>query len=380
MDRRTLLTTGLRAGAGLAATALSTHLAWTQPGTSKDITGIHSLKSHAAARGLLAGCAVDMHALQSDAIYRQTIVDQYSILVGENCMKFQAMQPKPDTYNFTEADTLLAFAQAHGMKLRGHNFVWHEALPAWFADTATKENARRILTDHISTIASRYKGKIHSWDVVNEAISIKDGRPDGLRSSSPWFQLLGPEYLEIAFRTARQADPTALLTYNDYDIEYDDPDQAAKRAAVLGLLRRLKAANVPLDALGVQSHLHAGGTTGFTKGLPELMAGAHELGLQVFATEMDVKDDGVSADEMPARDQAVAAVYARYLQGVLRSSDVKAVLTWGVSDGHTWLNQGTKFRGQHSSRDQRPLPFDPEYQPAPAFFAMRDAFDRAPPR
>jgi endo-1,4-beta-xylanase len=216
--------------------------------------------------------------------------------------------------------------------------------------------------------------------VVNEAIWIPDGRPDGLRSSSPWFQMLGPEYIDIAFRTARQADPKALLTYNDYSIEYDNDEEGKKRAAVLALLRRMKADNVPLDALGIQSHIKAVSKDGFSKGVQELLDGAKALGLQVFVTELDVNDDAVATADTTERDRIVAGVYRSYLTAALDGTEVKAVLTWGASDKNTWLNKGTKFRKQHPDRLQRPLPFDPDYAPAPAFFAMRDCFDKAEKR
>jgi endo-1,4-beta-xylanase len=362
---------GLLGGEGLAQTPAK---------GGQAITGAESLKAHAAGRGLLTGCAVNANLFREDDAFRKLLVEQYNILVPENCMKWNMLRPTAETYNFVDADRLVAFAEGHKMKVRGHNFVWHEALPGWFAGTVNKDNAQMFLVDHIHTVGGRYKGKIHSWDVVNEAIWIPDGRPDGLRSSSPWFQMLGPEYIDLAFRTARKADPTALLTYNDYNIEYDNDEQGKKRTAVLAMLRRLKAENVPLDALGIQSHLHAIGNNGFSRGVRELIDGARALGLQVFITELDVNDDAVSAADVAERDEVVAEVYRSYLGTVLDGPEVKAVLTWGASDKNTWLNHGTKFRKQHPDRLQRPLPFDPDYEPAPAFFAMRDRFDEAKKR
>jgi endo-1,4-beta-xylanase len=351
------------------------------PGNSNQATtGAGSLKAHAAARGLLTGCAVSANLFRNDEGFRKLLAEQYSIVVPENCLKWNLLRPTVDTYSFADADSLVAFADAHGMKVRGHNFVWHEALPRWFAATVNKDNAQKFLVDHIRTVGGRYKGKIHSWDVVNEAIWIPDGRPDGLRSSSPWFEMLGPGYIDLAFRTAREADPTALLTYNDYSIEYDSEEQGKKRAAVLGLLRRMKADHVPLDALGIQSHIHAVSKDGFSKGVRELLEGAKALGLQVFVTELDVNDDAVATEDMAERDQIVADVYRNYLTTSLYGTEVKAVLTWGVTDKNTWLNNGTKFRKQHPDRLQRPLPFDPDYAPTPAFFAMRESFDKAQKR
>jgi endo-1,4-beta-xylanase len=340
------------------------------------ITGDGSLKAHAEAHGFLTGAAVDIRLLRSDETYRQVLGQQYSILVGENCMKFGPTEPKPGEYYFNDADGLVSFAEANGMKVRGHNFVWHEALPEWFAGTVTKENAKKILVNHIMAVGGRFKGRIHSWDVVNEAIWVQDGRSDGLRSSSPWFQMLGPEYLDLAYRTAREADPKALLTYNDYGIEYDSDEEGKKRAAVLDLLKRMKATGTPIDALGVQSHLNAASTSAFGRGINELLDGARQLGLQVFITELDVKDDGLETDDIAKRDEEVAHVYRDFTSRMLEGKEVKAVLTWGVSDGHSWLN-GAKWKVKHSDREQRPLPFDAQYSPKPAFFALRGSFDKA---
>jgi endo-1,4-beta-xylanase len=347
--------------------------------TTKSITGKNSLKARAAARGLLVGSAVNAEALRSDEAYRTLLAEQYNIVVPEYCMKWEAMRPTPDTYSFDEADELVAFAQTHGMRIRGHNFVWHESLPKWFEKTVTKDNAQKFMTDHIMTVGGRYKGRIHSWDVVNEAIWIQDGRPDGLRSSSPWMQMIGPEYIDIAFKTARQADPKALLTYNEYGIEYDTEEEEKKRVAVLGLLQRLKTAGTPLDALGVQSHMRAGTKNTFGKGITELIASARGMGLQVFITEMDVKDEEVNSTDISVIDREVANVYRDYLTTVLRDPSVKAVLTWGVSDKHAWMNTPAQ-RKNNPGRMARPLPFDKDLAPKEAFFAIRDAFDGAKKR
>jgi endo-1,4-beta-xylanase len=189
--------------------------------------------------------------------------------------------------------------------------------------------------------------------------------------------MLGPSYIDLAFRTAREADPTALLTYNDYGIEYDGDDEGKKRTAVLALLRRMKADKVPLDALGIQSHLHAISKDGFGRGVRELIDGANALGLQVFITELDVNDDAVATADVAERDKIVASVYHSYLTEALDGPEVKAVLSWGASDKNSWLNHGIKFRKQHPERLQRPLPFTPDYAPSPTFFAMRDSFDKA---
>lgn len=376
MTRREYLKQVTLASFGLALTrALQA-----APATSSDanIHGRDSLKAHAGHRGLLAGCAVSAGNLREEAFTR-VLADQYSLVVPENCMKFAFVHPAADRYDFTDPDALVAFAQQHNIKVRGHNFVWHEAIPSWFAGTVTKENAKQVLTEHIQTLAGRYKGKMQSWDVVNEAINVGDDQAGGLRNS-PWFELIGPEYLDLAFRTARQADPKAKLTYNEYGIEDESESNARKREATLALLRRFKASNVPIDALGIQSHIKAGASQTFGKGLRNLISGAQSMGLEVYLTELDVNDDAVEDSDRAARDRIIADVYRDYLSVALESTAVKAVLTWGLTDAHTWLNGIKSHREKQPDRRQRPLPFDADYKPTPAFFAIRNAFDKARPR
>jgi endo-1,4-beta-xylanase len=347
--------------------------------------GQDSLRVHAAAVGLLTGCAVVPGLLDFTAAlpitrvsndpYTRTVYEQASIVVPENSMKWSSLRPTPTTYSFEQADKVIEFAVRYEQLVRGHNLCWHEQIPAWFKGYATKENAKELLTAHIQTVAGRYAGKVHSWDVVNEAVSISDGRADGLRKS-PWLELLGPEYLEIAFTAAAKADPHAKLTYNDYDIELDTPDQSAKRGQVLMLVRRLKARGIPIHAIGVQSHLQATGPQAGA-GLVNLIREAAKMSLEVYVTELDVnthKLEGGDAEQ----DAAVAAVYKNYLGLVLAEPNVKAVLTWGISDAHTWLNQSKeKWAVRPDGARQRPLPFYDDYTPAPAFFAMRGAYDLA---
>jgi endo-1,4-beta-xylanase len=335
-----------------------------------------TLRAAAAARGLLVGCAVADAPLRTDAAYRDLVRAQANIVVAENAFKFGLLRPTPNTFDFDRADELAAFAKANSMRLRGHNFVWHRQLPGWFASYVTAQNAERVLVEHIERVGGRYAGQIHSWDVVNEAVELADKLPGGLRNS-PWQQLL-PGYIDIAYRTARRVDPHALLVYNDYGIEGEDPASAAKRAAVLALLRGLQNRNVPIDALGIQSHLSAADPSGhpptYGPGLMELIAQVRSMGLKVLITELDVNDRHLPA-AIPERDAAVAAVYASYLETVLADPAVIAVLTWGITDRYTWLN-GEDSRPDH--QPERPLPFDAAMQPTPAFAAMLHALQGKP--
>lgn len=326
---------------------------------------------------MLYGCAVQPALLRSDRAYAQLIVDQCDILVAENSLKWNAVHPAIDQFNFVAADILLGFAEQHGMKVRGHNLVWHEALPPWFAGAVNKANARQVMVDHIQTVAGRYAGRMHSWDVVNEVVWLQDGRPDGLRTS-PWLTLIGDDYIELAFRTARNADPQALLTCNEFGIELDTPDNQAKRDAVLLLLRRLKARNVPVDAVGIQSHMGAAEMGRFTgAGLRSFMAEARRLDLQVFLTEMDMSDKHLSPAGQATLnaqqvDPAVAAGYAKYLKVALSDPAVTAVLTWGITDRYTYLSWNA---AKQQLEDVRPFPFDKDYHATASFYAIRDALD-----
>ena len=329
------------------------------------VAGQDSLEAHAAANRLIYGCAVNVPALASDAVYAQLVREQAGMIVGENAMKWAALRPAEGTFAFNEADALVAFAETNGMKVRGHCLCWHKQLPEWFAAGATAENARGLLLEHIRVVAGRYAGRMHSWDVVNEAVEVKDGRPDGLRDS-PWLRLVGPDYVEAAFRAAREADPEALLTYNDYGLEGEDAESLKKRVAVLQLLRRLKARRVPLDAVGLQAHLTAGDR--FGPGMMAFLAAVRQLGLQVFVTELDVNDKLLAAD-VGARDAAVGRVYGEFVGLVMHEPAVSVVMTWGITDGRTWL------KDRKDGLAERCLPFDEQGKPVAAFFAMRKAFD-----
>jgi endo-1,4-beta-xylanase len=352
-----------------------------RPAATANVDGTESLRAHATAVGLLHGCAVVPELLELGAAnvsqdpYTHCVIEQAGILVAENAMKWSSMRPSPTDFAFAPADRLFEFAARYQQQVRGHNLCWHEQLPSWFATTATKENASTLLTQHIQTVAGRYAGRVHSWDVVNEAVHIPDGRPDGLRKSS-WLELIGPAYIELAFTTAAKADPQAKLTYNDFDIELDTAEQSAKRGAVLMMVRRLHARGIPIHAIGIQSHLQATGPQPGA-GLVNFIREAAKIGLEIYITEMDVNTHALEGGS-EVQDAAVAAVYKNYLSLVLPEPNVKAVLTWGIGDAHTWLNQSKQPWAQRSAGTrQRPLPFDDQYAPTPAFFAMRNAIDRA---
>ena len=373
------------AAAGVSA-ALSRHLMAFegQTPTPSAWTGPDSLRSHADARGMLFGAAVNPAILDIDGLAAGKSTDPYTllfamqanILVAENSMKWGGLRPAPDKFDFTQADRLLRFASLNGQKVRGHNLCWHESVPGWLKATATKDNARQLLAQHIQVVAGHFRGRLHSWDVVNEAIEPKDSLADGLRKTM-WLDLIGPEYLEFAFRAAAAADPDAKLTYNDYNIELDTPGQVAKRDAVMALLKRFKAKGVPIHAVGVQSHLDATGPVA-GKGLQDFIRECARMDLEVFITEMDVNTHTVVGGP-DAQDTAVANFFSEYPHLLFAEPNVRVALTWGLTSSNSWLNArfGSQSRRADGTRE-RPLPFDDQMKPVPAFFALRGAIDRAP--
>lgn len=330
------------------------------------------LREIAAKKNLLAGSTVSYAELHRPA-FTSLLAEQASIVVPENEMKWQIIHPEPDRFDFTRADALLSFANDCQQKLRGHNLCWHNQLPGWFAQIATPANAADLLRRHIAQVAGHFAGHIHSWDVVNEAVHPEDGRTDGLRNSQ-WLKLLGPDYIGIAFRAAAQADRRALLTYNDYDIEQDGPKFDQKRTAVLQLLTSMRKQKIPLHALGLQSHLKASAKLPDWTALHNFMNAAEKLDLVIFVTELDVNDAELTGD-IQQRDEAIAALYRSYLTNVLQHRSVKAVLTWGLTDADSWLN--SPRREHKPERPLRPLPFDTDLKPKPAFYAEVDAVSAA---
>lgn len=318
--------------------------------------GKETLRGAGTGRGLLVGSAISAGQI-GEAELAELIARECSIVVAENDMKWKWTQPEANRYDFARADAVMAFAEKNGLQIRGHNLCWHQSLPEWVTQSATKENAARILRQHVMVVAGRYAGKMQSWDVVNEAIEVKDGRRDGLRESM-WMKLLGPEYLAIAYRTAAEADPKAKLTYNDYGLEGDGKYHDERRGVALGLLRWFREKQIPLHALGLQSHLHEG-SSGDYRGLNRFLDDVSKMGLEVYVTELDVKMEGSGE----SAEKAAAKVYREYLDNVLKHPAVKAVLTWGLT------SRGRKH-------EERLLPFGEELQPTKAFYAMREAMEK----
>jgi endo-1,4-beta-xylanase len=338
--------------------------------------GSPALKDHAAAKGMLFGAAARQDLLSRKPDLAQLFAQQCDILVPDGELKWGQLRPSPDTFNFLPAEWLLNFTEQNNMKYRGHTLVWYQSLPKWFYSYANASNAKPLLLNHINTVVGHFAGKMESWDVINEVMNPKDGRPDGLRNS-PWLQFLGPDYLELAFRTAYAADPKALMIWNENWLEEETPEGESKRRAMIKILKDMQSRNVPIHGIGIQSHLlgdHAAniGGEGFQRFLHEVS----DMNLKIIVSELDVTDQNLPADTA-ARDQAVANLYYSYLSTVLKHKSVIAVLTWGLTDNYSWLSQ---YKARPDSLPVRPLPFDANMSPKPVWNAIARAFDEAPNR
>jgi endo-1,4-beta-xylanase len=338
------------------------------------------LKDLARAKGILYGCCVTAAQLAAGDDFTALVLRECACLVAENEMKWQWMSHREGEADYTMPDRIIEFATSHGLALRGHNLLWYWRTPDWFKDLRDPAAAEAAMLRRIFGMVGRYRGRIRSWDVVNEPTRPRDGRPDALRTAV-FLERLGPQYLDRAYRAAREADPTARLVVNEYDLVYADPPFEAKRAAVLRLLERMKAAGTPVDALGVQAHLAARRYCFAAPPLRRFLADVAALGLEIEVTELDCTDE-YAPPAAAERDRWAADEYRRFLEVALAEPAVKVLMTWGLADRHSWIvRHENNPAGQRSDGlPSRPLPFDAALARKPAWSALAEALRGAPPR
>lgn len=310
------------------------------------------------------------------------IIDaQFDTISPENVLKWESIHPKPGVYSFSIPDQYVAFGEQRHMFIVGHTLVWHNQTPAWvFRDDkgnlVDRTTLLKRMRDHIYTVMGRYKGRIQSWDVVNEALN-----DDGSLRQSLWFKIIGEDYIAKAFEYAHEADPQAQLTYNDYSLEIP-----AKRRGALALVKKLKEEGIPITTVGIQGHVSL--TWPSLKDEEETIEEFGRLGVKVAISELDVDvlpkaTSQQSAEitlnvqqeaalnpytgELPsAVQQLLAERYSDLFRVYLRHRDIVTRVTlWGVTDGDSWLNGWPVRR-----RTSYPLLFDRNGQPKPAFFAV----------
>jgi endo-1,4-beta-xylanase len=297
-----------------------------------------------------------------DAGYKTIAGREFDSLTPENEMKWDAVEPRPGEFSFRGGDALVAFATEHGMRVRGHALVWHSQLAPW-VQSLSGDALREAMIRHVQTVAGHWKGKIAQWDVVNEALA-DDGT---LREGSP-FTALGPEFLDTAFRAAHQADPDALLFYNDYEIE---GPSAPKTEGAFQLVKKLKESGVPIHGVGFQMHVdprHWPSPAEIRQNLERFAA----LGLFIEITEMDVPVGEIAGtrDEKFERQKRLTHDIVAACLSVEKCS---GVTLWGVVDQYSWLND-PKWGKMRGALPHLPLAFDDHYRAKPMHEAIVDAF------
>lgn len=342
---------------------------WSTPAGPSSSGGI-TLRDAATQKGILFGTAVNEAKLEQDRDYANLVAQQCAIITPNAELKMRYLRPNPNSFNFDVPDRMLHWAESHNIQMRGHTLVYGEesALPPWFHSYVNRSNARDVMLKHINTVARHYAGKLHSWDVVNEALQGSELR------QTPWLQLIGPEYIEIAYRATAEADPKTLLVYNENNLEFVQQD--GKRNGCLKLLDGLVSKRVPIHALGMQSHLRwemGGFDPGKTR---KFLKQVSDMGLKIFITELDCHEPE-NKSEIAERDRTIAQYYADYLGTVLENKNVTVVQTWNLTDRYTWLGHEAPRR---DGQPVRPLPFDENLNPKPAFDAIATAFERAAAR
>lgn len=323
----------------------------------------------------LIGTALNsLQVMGTDTAATKLVLQHFNAITPENMMKATYLHPQWDKYNFRVPDLLVAFAQRNNIKINGHTLIWHSQLPEYVKNITSADSLRQYMKDHITTIAGRYKGKVFSWDVVNEAI---DG--DGSLRKSIFRKLLGDDYIIEAFRLAQQAAPDAELYYNDYNIE-----GITKRRATITLIKKIQAAGVRIDGVGIQGHWASGHVP--LKDIEQSIQEFSALGIKVMFTELDLnvlptpyRRDVVDVSErllpntketnpwpnrLPDPQQTeLAKSYADLFSLFLKYKDkISRITFWGVHDGQSWLNNFPI-----AGRVNYPLLFDRNYQPKPAF-------------
>ncbi len=318
------------------------------------------LRTLARERGIEIGAAVNMDALAGEPQYQQVLAREFGMVTAENVTKFGPIHPVRSSYNWAAADAFVSFAERNNMKVRGHTLVWHQQNAAWVTERAwTREALIEVMQEQIASVVGRYKGRVAAWDVVNEAIS--DGGSDPLRTSV-WRTGIGDDYIDIAFRAARAADPSAKLFYNDYSAE----GLGTKSDRVYNLVNGLRQRGVPIDGVGMQMHLSARSPLS-TSDLKANMKRLADLGLEVQITELDVRipllPDGSGPDSGDLMLQG--EVYDGTMRVCLEADNCTAFVLWGFTDKYSWVPG--QFSGWGAA-----LIFDALYQPKLAYTRLAE--------
>ena len=321
-----------------------------------------TMRQEADRAGILMGTAVQPGYLTQPA-YAATLAREFNMVEPEDALKWTALRPDENTFDFSQADQIVSFAGAHGMKVRGHNLVWGIHNPKWLAGgTFTPQQLNAMLHEHIAKVVGHYRGQVFAWDVVNEALDDNGKLRDSIWYNRPGigFAGQGTAYIKQAFRWAHEADPQALLFYNDGGAE----EMNRKSDAVYAMVKDFKRRGVPIDGVGLQMHIVdlAVNADSVAANIARLV----KLGVQVHITELDVAVpvDAAGNASNPEDLARQAEIYRKVAEACRKNAGCSALQTWGFTDKYSWIGWFT------SHRKGMALPFDRQYQPKPAYRAL----------
>ncbi len=342
--------------------------------------GPPGLGAIAASHGRAFGAAVQSQRFREDPSYGPMVDLECTLLMPDYETKMAFMQPKQGVFDFTAIDRLLAWARLHGKPVRGHGLIWHQDLPDWAVAVLAQGPgpARDLMSNYIGRVLAHTQGEIREWDVVNEVVADPPGSdhpqttPGDLRDT-PFLRALGPDYIPMALRMAKERAPNVRVALNEYGLEEAAPHHYEKRRRTLNLVRSLKKQNVPLDAVGLQGHLQMvqpfSGPP-FTEFCNLLRA----EGVDLVVTEMDIREHWRIPDGIVARDRVVADRIRAFMDAAL-SGGVKTFVTWGLEDKYSWLASEVHVKRQ-DGLEHRGLPLDDDGRRKLYWLAMADAFKR----
>jgi endo-1,4-beta-xylanase len=335
--------------------------------TARTMMPSATLRQAADHADLLVGTAV-RPTLFSEAAYSETLAREFNMMEPEDAMKWWTVRHYADSFDFREGDEIVRFARAHGMKIRGHCLVWDHHNPAWLEQGHfTPEQLSHLLQEHITTMMKHYAGQVFAWDVVNEALDENGSFKDSLWYNQPGIGFAGKNsaYVEQAFHWAHDADPKALLFYNESGGE----GLNRKSDAIYAMVKDFKHRGVPIDGVGLQMHISRldFDTAAVAANIARLTA----LGLQVHITELDVSLPVSSDGQVSKHDlQRQADMYRGVVHACLQNPGCTGIQTWGFTDKYSWIGSHS-----HGTRGAA-LPFDSAYKPKPAYDAMLEEFVR----
>ena len=313
-----------------------------------------ALRALAQPYGVRLGSAVNSEALLRDPPYAEVLAREFGTVTAEDAMKWGRLEPSRGVYNWTPADQLVNFAARNGQQVYGHTLVWHEATPAWLtADELPRQEAADLLSGHITDVVTHFRGKVWAWDVVNEPLEA-----DGSVRETLWSRSLGPDYIAQALRLARAADPSVRLFINDFGIEGVNQ----KSDALYAMVQRWRAAGVPIDGIGFQTH------TTTSRGLPRSFVANLKrfaaLGLDLAITEADVR---MPLPVTPDLLETQAKIYGDAVRACLAVSQCVSFTVWGFSDRYSWVPTVHADAGAACV-------LDADLSPKPAYAALTSAF------